>query len=158
MSARSARQIAAVLRDILPGGGAITAVTPMMTGFSNDTYLVEGPDLVLRMPPAAGAMLDGHDVIGQARIYAELGRNPGRPKPCPKSCISKQDSALLGAPFFLMRKVPGEAVSDIELQPWFTDVADEMRRQMCRDWVSAFAGLAHLQPLDTAGRSGQPCG
>ena len=87
MTARSTESIAAVLRELLPAEPAIAAVTPMTTGFSNDTYLVEGPALILRMPPAAGAMLDGHDVIGQARIYAELGQTPGAP-PCPKSCIS----------------------------------------------------------------------
>ena len=84
MTARPLEQIAVALTRVLSGTREITAVRPMTTGFSNDTYLVEGPELVLRMPPAAGAMLDGHDVIGQADIYAELGRKPGAP-PVPRS-------------------------------------------------------------------------
>jgi aminoglycoside phosphotransferase (APT) family kinase protein len=154
MTGRPVEQIAAVLAQILPAS-RITAVTPMTTGFSNDTYLVEGPDLILRMPPAAGAMLDGHDVIGQALIYAELGQKPGAP-PVPEIVHIEESATLLGAPFFLMKKVLGEAVSDIDLQQWFTGASAETRRDMCRDWVAAFAGLARLQPLDFLGAAVSP--
>ena len=155
MTARPLEQIAVALTRVLSGTREITAVRPMTTGFSNDTYLVEGPELVLRMPPAAGAMLDGHDVIGQADIYAELGRKPGAP-PVPRIVHIEPGPGLLGAPFFLMAKVPGEAVSDIDLQPWFTDVSPGVRRKMCSDWVSAFAGLALLQPLELLGAPVSP--
>ena len=46
-------RIAEILRGALPDGERIAAIVPMTTGFSNDTYLVEGPDLILRLPPAA---------------------------------------------------------------------------------------------------------
>ena len=139
-------QIAAALRTVLPGGQRITGVTPLTTGFSNDTYVVEGLDLILRLPPAAGAMLDGHDVIGQARIYAELGATPGAP-PVPEILLVEENPALLGAPFFVMARVPGESVHDITMQDWFTGASDAVRRQMSIDWVSAFAALANLAPL-----------
>lgn len=142
--------IAAVLRSLLPDGAGITAIAPLTTGFSNDTYLVEGPDLILRLPPAAGAMLDGHDVVAQARIYAALGANPGAP-PVPAIVHIEADTAALGVPFFLMERVRGESVSDIAMQDWFTQAPDDTRRAMSRDWVSAFAGLARLAPLDVLG-------
>ncbi len=135
---------------LLAGEAPITAITPMTTGFSNDTYLIEGPDLILRLPPAAGAMLDGHDVIGQAHIYAALETIPGAP-PVPRIVHVEEGTELLGAPFFIMDRIAGESVNDINMQPWFTDAPKAVRNTMCRDWVSAFANLAHLSPLDVLG-------
>jgi aminoglycoside phosphotransferase (APT) family kinase protein len=139
-----------LLSGLLPRDAPITAVTAMTTGFSNDTYLIEGPDLILRLPPAAGAMLDGHDVIGQARIYAALGANPGAP-PVPRVVHVEESPALLGSPFFIMARVPGESVNDIEMQPWFTGAGDAVRTRMCRDWVSTIGGLARMAALDILG-------
>lgn len=143
-------ELQSILSGLLPGEAAITAVSPMTTGFSNDTYLIEGPDLILRLPPAAGAMLDGHDVIGQARIYAALGNTPGAP-PVPRIALVEESPALLGAPFFIMGRIPGESVNDIDMQPWFTEAPDAVRQQMCRDWVCAFGNLARLAPLAVLG-------
>jgi aminoglycoside phosphotransferase (APT) family kinase protein len=139
-----------ILSGLLTDEAPISTVTQMTTGFSNDTYLIEGPDLILRLPPAAGAMLDGHDVIGQARIYAALAATPGTP-PVPRIVHVEKDPALLGAPFFIMDRIPGESVNDIDMQAWFTKAPDAVRAQMCRDWVSAFANLARLAPLDVLG-------
>lgn len=147
---RNNEQIAAALRTVLPEGERITAVVPLTTGFSNDTYIVEGLDVILRLPPAAGAMLDGHDVIGQARIYQELATAPGAP-PVPRILHIEESAELLGAPFFVMARVAGESVHDITMQEWFTGASDAVRRQMSIDWVSAFAGLARLAPLKVLG-------
>ena len=147
--------IASALRRVLPDGGGITAVRPLTTGFSNDTYLIDGLDLILRLPPAAGAMLDGHDVLGQAAIYRALGAAAGAP-PVPAVVHVEADPALLGAPFFVMARVPGDAVADIAMQDWFTGAADGVRRAMCQNWVSAFAGLGRLAPLDVLGAPVSP--
>ena len=144
-----------VLRGVLPGGNGITAVIPLTTGFSNDTYLIEGANLILRLPPSAGAMLDGHDVIGQARISQELGQVAGGPA-VPGIASVSEDPALLGAPFFAMERVPGEAIHDTNLQAWFTDASDAERTDYCRQWVSAFGGLARLDPLPFLGESVSP--
>ena len=143
------------LRTVLPDGDRISAVVPLTTGFSNDTYLIEGCELILRLPPAAGAMLDGHDVIAQARIYQELGALPDGP-PVPAVAMLSEDAALLGAPFYAMRRVPGEAVHDTELQDWFTGPGDAFRRDLCQTWVSAFADLAHIAPLKVLGAVTSP--
>jgi len=68
----------------------------------------------------------------------------------------EDDATLLGAPFFLMAKVPGESVNDIHMQDWFTGASDTVRRQMSLDWVSAFAGLANLAPLAVLGAPVSP--
>ena len=139
----------------LPDGAAIAAVRPLTTGFSNDTYLVDGPDLVLRLPPAAGAMLDGHDVLAQASIYQALGDCPGAPT-VPAIVSQCDDPAVLGAPFFLMRRVDGEAVSDVSPQPWFADAELSYRNALSRQWISAIASLARLYPLDVLGDAISP--
>jgi aminoglycoside phosphotransferase (APT) family kinase protein len=142
------------LRDalvgFLPAGAAIGSIRPLTTGFSNETYLVEGLDLILRLPPAAGAMLDGHDVITQAKIYQTLGES-GAALTVPGIVAYCDDLSVLGVPFFLMKRVAGEAVSDVDLQPWFVDASDDFRNTLCRQWVSAFASLARLEPLGILG-------
>ncbi len=133
----------------------MTAVVPLTTGFSNETYLIEGPDLILRLPPAAGAMLDGHDVLDQARIYQALAAGPGAPQ-VPQVALVCEDPEPLGAPFFVMQRVAGEAIDDIKLQPWFADGSDGLRGQICRSWVTAFAGNALLAPLPVLGAAVSP--
>jgi aminoglycoside phosphotransferase (APT) family kinase protein len=152
---RDAAELKHLLSGLLMGEAPITAVTPMMTGFSNDTYLIDGPDLILRLPPAAGAMLDGHDVVGQARIYAALGSTPGAP-PVPRIVHVEENADILGAPFFIMGRIAGESVNDIDMQPWFTDAPEAVRTQMCRDWVTAFGNLARLSPLEVLGAPVSP--
>lgn len=152
---RDTSELQQLLCVVLSGEAPITAVTPMTTGFSNDTYLIEGPDLILRLPPAAGAMLDGHDVIGQARIYAALGTTLGAP-PVPRIVHVEEGTEILGAPFFIMDRIAGESVNDIEMQDWFTGAKDAVRGQMCRDWVTAFGNLALLKPLDVLGTPVSP--
>ena len=143
------------LRRVLPGGERITGITAMTTGFSNDTYRIEGCDLILRLPPAAGAMLDGHGVIAQARIYEELASVPGGPA-VPSIAFVCEDKPVLGAPFFVMDRVPGEAIHDTNLQEWFTAATDTARAEYCRQWVVAFAGLARLEPLPFLGAPVSP--
>ena len=134
----------------LPGGAPITGIVPMTTGFSNETYVVEGPDLILRLPPAGGAMLEGRGVIDQARIYQELAESAGAPT-VPQIVDLCDDPGVIGVPFFVMARVSGDAIHDIQMQPWFTDIADAERTRMCEDWVSTIGGLARLQPLKVLG-------
>jgi len=152
---RNNSEIQRILSGLLNNFAPITKVSPMTTGFSNDTYHIEGPDLILRLPPAAGAMLDGHDVIAQAQIYAALTNTPNAPA-VPQIVHVEEDADLLGAPFFIMARVAGESVNDIEMQPWFTNASNAVRTNMCRDWISAFANLARLSPLEILGAPVSP--
>lgn len=143
------------LRGALPGGEGITHIAPLTTGFSNDTYRIEGLDLILRLPPSAGAMLDGHGVIAQARIYQELGALAHGPL-VPRIAYVCEDESLLGSPFFAMECVAGEAIHDTDLQGWFTGASDATRAAYNRQWVSAFASLARLEPLAFLGAPVSP--
>lgn len=147
---RDLQQLTSTLRQHLPSGQGITAIRPLTTGFSNETYLIEGLDLILRLPPAAGAMLEGHDVVGQGRIYQELALAPGAP-PVPRIISICADAGVIGVPFFVMERVTGEAIDDMVMTPWFTEGSDALRRQICTDWISAFARLSKLAPLAVLG-------
>ncbi len=147
---RDSAALLEALRRVLPDGGRITGIVPLTTGFSNDTYLIEGCDLILRLPPLAGAMLDGHDVIAQARIYQQLGALADGP-PVPGIAVLCEEATVLGAPFYAMERVPGEAIHDTSLQPWFTEATDAFRADICHQWASAFAGLALIAPLAVLG-------
>lgn len=147
---RDLDQIASALRGALPQGEQITAVRPLTAGYSNETYFIDGLDLILRMPPASGSMLEGRDVVGQARAYQELGVLAGAP-PVPHVVAIGDDPALLGAPFFVMERVSGDTIDDIHMAPWFVDGTDEVRNRTCRSWISAFANLARMAPLPAFG-------
>jgi aminoglycoside phosphotransferase (APT) family kinase protein len=147
---RDNRTILDALRAYLPGGAAIEAVVPLTTGFSNETYRIEGRDWILRLPPAAGAMLEGHDVIAQARLYRGLGEVDGGP-PVPAIVAICEDAGVLGAPFFVMECIAGEPVHDTALQDWFTGPDDAFRSRLASGWVSAIGSFARLQPLADLG-------
>lgn len=138
------------LRAVLPDGARISGIEPLTTGFSNETYRIQGLDLILRLPPSAGAMLDGHDVIAQAKIYRELGEAPGAP-PVPGIVHIGEDASVLGVPFFVMECVAGESIHDTQLQEWFTGASDASRADICRQWIATFASLARMQPLAVLG-------
>jgi len=152
---RDLDQLTGTLRQYLPGGEEIASIRPLTTGFSNETYLIEGIDLILRLPPAAGAMLEGHDVVGQGRIYQGLAAVLGAP-PVPRIVSICEDPDVIGVPFFVMERVAGEAIDDIVMTPWFVEGTDALRRRICTDWISAYAALANLDPLAELGQCVSP--
>jgi aminoglycoside phosphotransferase (APT) family kinase protein len=147
---RDLLHLARTLRSILPGGSAISAITPVTNGYSNETYVIEGLDLILRLPPAGGAMLAGHNVVEQARIYEEIGGRMDAPR-VPDIVMICSDTAILGVPFFVMKRVAGEAIDDIKMAQWFVDGTKRVRNQICRKWVAAFASLSKMETLQTLG-------
>ena len=147
---RDLDQLTTALRQFLPDGEGIVAIRALTTGFSNETYMIDGLDLILRLPPSAGAMLAGHDVIGQARIYQELATTTNAPT-VPRVVAICPDAAIIGVPFFVMERVAGASIDDITMAPWFLDGTDAIRNRVCREWVGAFASLSTLTPLATLG-------
>ncbi len=147
---RDLDQLARALKDYLPGGHGLTGIRALTTGFSNETYILEGVDQVLRLPPAAGAMLAGHDVVGQGRAYQDLAKTSGAP-PVPPVISICSDPSVIGVPFFVMERIDGESIDDMTMVSWFLDGSDAMRGQVCRDWISAFSALSNLEPLSMLG-------
>jgi aminoglycoside phosphotransferase (APT) family kinase protein len=154
---RNLESIRESLINYLPGGPQISQVTPLSTGHSNETYLLEGLGHILRLPPVSEPLLDthSHGVFQQALIYERLGRI-GTALPVPKILHSCSDETVLGDPFFVMERAPGEVLNDYVLPAWFTEATVLTRDNICRQWVETFAALTNLAPVLEIGSPVRP--
>ncbi len=75
-------------------------------GFSNLTYrIVAGDrDLVLRRPPVGVRIATAHDMSREYRLVEAVGRVWEK---VPRTVALCEDADVLGAPFYLMERVPG---------------------------------------------------
>ncbi|MGK4580008.1 phosphotransferase family protein [Kitasatospora sp. HPMI-4] len=75
-------------------------------GRSNLTYLLEDGSTrwVLRRPPLGHVLATAHDMAREHRVLSAL--HPTR-VPVPRPLLLVQDESVIGAPFYLMRYVPG---------------------------------------------------
>jgi aminoglycoside phosphotransferase (APT) family kinase protein len=76
------------------------------SGFSNLTYLLEmgGREWVLRRPPFGVRKGSAHDMGREYRVLAALA--PIYPK-APRPLVYCEDESVIGAPFYVMERVPG---------------------------------------------------
>ncbi len=101
-------------QGILPSS-APPGVRLIAGGRSNLTYLVDprpvaGPDaplLVLRRPPLGHVLPTAHDMGREYRVLSALD---GTAIPVPRPIILCADPDVIGAPFYVMRHVPGEVL------------------------------------------------
>jgi len=115
----------AVLDAHALGAGALR-VEPIGEGHSNVTYLVrrdDGFELVLRRPPRGPLAPSTHDVLREARLLGALADTAAR---VPRVLAACADEAVIGAPFYLMERVAGEAVTTA--LPAALDTPAERRR------------------------------
>jgi aminoglycoside phosphotransferase (APT) family kinase protein len=127
------------------GGAMITGISVLSAGHSNETFLVEGIDRVLRMPPSTGGLLPPYDMPKQHRVLDAVNKMENGP-PVPRVFEVCEDPDVLGDPFFLMEKLVGEAY---EYAPpdWLVTSSHEQREKMCLQWIGAVAAL-HDRPAD----------
>jgi aminoglycoside phosphotransferase (APT) family kinase protein len=106
------------------GEGEITA-TPIGEGHSNVTYLIErtGSEVVLRRPPRPPLPPSAHDVLREARLLRALQATPAR---VPEVLAVCEDASTIGAPFYVMERVEGEAI--VASVPPALDTPAEHRR------------------------------
>ncbi|MEU6023155.1 phosphotransferase family protein [Micromonospora sp. NPDC047134] len=76
-------------------------------GRSNLTYLLWAGDqeLVLRRPPLGHVLATAHDMAREFRVISALADTE---VPVPHAVLLCPDPEVLGAPFYLMRRMPGE--------------------------------------------------
>lgn len=130
------------LRSFLEHGAEITRVVPLSTGHSNETYLLEGLNRILRTPPSSDGLLPPYDMRRQHAVIASVRGLPGAP-PVPEVFELCEDPAVIGAPFFVMERLPGEAF-EYEVPAWLLAAAPEVRADVCVQWMGAVAGLHNL--------------
>jgi aminoglycoside phosphotransferase (APT) family kinase protein len=90
------------------GSGELRA-TPIGEGHSNVTYLIERGEreVVLRRPPRPPLPPSAHNVLREARLLRALRDTPAR---VPEVLAVGEEEATIGAPFYVMERVEGEAI------------------------------------------------
>ncbi|MBU6266626.1 MAG: phosphotransferase family protein [Sphingomonadales bacterium] len=147
------RDLAALAHHLptrLPDAAPITAIRPLAVGFSNETYLVEGPDLIVRASPQGEPLLAPfavHDVVAQYDILAELVAG----LPVPHPMVVDRDGTALGYPFFVMARVPTDGWDDWEAPEWAAQGDDAFRAGLCDELVALYAAAHRLGPLPACG-------
>src|ERR1700730_6667852 len=96
------------LRGFLPRGAAISGIKTLSAGHSNETYLIEGLDEILRMPPSEEGLLPPYDMAKQHSVIAAVRANASA-VPLPEVYELCTDRDVIGDPFFVMQRRPGEA-------------------------------------------------
>lgn len=140
--ARDLQRMAHGLRRYLDDGARITGIVALSTGHSNETYLVEGLDRILRMPPSEEGLLPPYDMARQHAILDAVGKAPGGP-PVPRMYELCTDASVIGDPFFLMQRLDGEAF-DHTAPEWMQKANPPVVTSMCAQWVGAIIALHRL--------------
>ena len=145
---REPEELARKLRAWLPEGKDLTQVRRTSVGLSNETYFLDGCDLVLRLPPT-GPELVPFDLAKQYDVLTELYSRLGAPA-VPRPVARCDDPTVLGVPFYVMERAKGEAFEST-LPEWFTEMAPFERTRMCEQWITAIGALHGEEPLDCLG-------
>jgi len=143
--ARDIERLASGLRAFLPRGGRITGVKTLSAGHSNETYLVEGLNEILRMPPSEEGLLPPYDMARQHAILSAVKAH-APDVPLPRIFELCNDPAVLGDPFFLMECVPGEAF-EYATPAWVKADPVAVPDSICQQWFTALIAI-HRMPVE----------
>lgn len=126
------------LAEMLPGEAAPLTVERVRGGHSNETFFVTrgAEQYVLRRPPRGPLLPTAHDVGREYRVLHALA---GTSVPTPKPVLHCENASVIGAPFYLMERVPGIVIRDKLPPPFAADVA--ARRGLGEVLVDALAEL-----------------
>jgi len=141
--ARNTDELAEKLRRWLPRGSGITGVKTLSAGHSNETYLVEGLNEILRMPPSEEGLLPPYDMARQHAVISAVGAYTDK-VPLPRMLELCEDSSVIGDPFFLMTRIPGEAF-EYTVPEWLLADPHEGSDRLCQQWFDALIAL-HTMP------------
>jgi aminoglycoside phosphotransferase (APT) family kinase protein len=129
------------LRASLP----ILAVERVGRGQSNLTFRIDlnGRAVILRRPPAGPLPPSAHDVLREYRVMLAL--QPGL-VPVPRMLAACEDPSVIGAPFFMMEALAGDAIR-FDLPDFLAEGTPLLRRRSVSDQVvDALATLHMLDP------------
>ncbi len=119
-------------------------------GYSNLTYLVRAGDaeVVLRRPPVGVAIASAHDMGREHRILSTL--RGAWPK-VPRTLGFEADASVLGAPFYVMERVPGVILR--ARTPVGLELGEATMRSLSEAMVDTLVEI-HAVDLDAAGLGG----
>jgi aminoglycoside phosphotransferase (APT) family kinase protein len=136
----------------VPGDDGPVEVEIHVAGYSNITaHVTRGQDRwVLRRPPAGPLLPTAHDVLREFRYISAMHGRARVPEPV----IACEDPEVIGAPFYLMRKVEGHVIRN-EVPAAFD--TEEGRTRLASEMIDALVEL-HAVDWQGAGLSGRPDG
>ncbi|HEX2088666.1 MAG TPA: phosphotransferase family protein [Actinomycetota bacterium] len=127
------------LRDRFPDSASESVeVERHMAGHSNETFFVRfgERDWVLRRPPRGAFLPTAHDVAREYRVLSALAGTGVR---APRPVLFCEDTAVIGAPFYLMERVDGAVIRDVLPEPFASD--ESLRRGLGDELVDALVEL-----------------
>ncbi len=136
----------------------VTLTNPFRRGRSPTTQAEDSrttPTVILRRPPTGPLPPKAHDVLREFRVIRGLRQSA---VPVPEPILSCADPAVIGAPFFLMEDLPGDAIR-FELPPAFAAMP-HAPRSIAEQVVDTLAALHTTDPTGVGladlgrGRSG----
>jgi aminoglycoside phosphotransferase (APT) family kinase protein len=125
-------------------------------GRSNLTFIVSSAagDVVLRRPPLSNRLPTAHDMAREHRVMTALGDTP---VPVPATLALCTDDAVIGAPFYVMARVPGYIVRDVMPDGYATSADD--RAAIGHALIDVLADLHAVVPAEVGlGDYGRPDG
>jgi aminoglycoside phosphotransferase (APT) family kinase protein len=148
MLERDLDEMAQALRSAIDGGNRITGLRALTAGHSNETYVLEGLDRILRVQPPGPALMAGYDLAHQHAIYRAVKARPEGPL-VPEVYDLCLDPSVIGSPFFVMELCRGEST---EWRPpaWLTEGGPDLQDDVCRQWIGAVSAI-HTMPAETYG-------
>lgn len=136
------------------GAGGLGDISLIMGGRSNLTYVLEMAagqgisKLVLRRPPLGHVLPTAHDMSREFRILTALAPTE---VPVPQPVAFCQDTEVIGAPFYIMRHVPGMAMRTREDTGSLSqEQAEGLSEQLVR--MLAAIHSVDIEPLQGLGR------
>jgi aminoglycoside phosphotransferase (APT) family kinase protein len=138
------------LREFLAGHGldapASLDAVPIGEGHSCVTFGLS-TGVVLRRPPRGPLPPSAHDVLREARLLRALEPTPVR---SPRVLAVCDDTAVIGAPFYVMERVDGDVITTAIPQPLDTS---EQRARIADELIDALVEL-HAVDWTTLGLEG----
>ncbi|MBF6592403.1 MAG: phosphotransferase family protein [Ktedonobacterales bacterium] len=135
-----AEALARYLAERLPSHdpGAPLQIERIRGGHSNETFFVTrgAHEWVLRRPPRGPLLPTAHDVGREYRVLVALA---GTEVPVPAPVLWCEDARVLGAPFYLMRRVHGVVIR-AELPPAFA-TEERARAGLAEQLIDRLADL-----------------
>lgn len=151
----SFEEITARFRASVPAAANATGIRTLSAGHSNETYYVEGADVILRLAPDGIPLLDALDVPGQAAVLEAVQAQPD-PPPAPVVVHREDGDALIGQPFYLMAPIAGRDFSDSDVPDWLAAQSPAEHGQMCRQFAGALAKIHAIPPQPVLGPAKTP--
>ncbi|MDG9676541.1 phosphotransferase family protein [Micromonospora sp. DH14] len=111
-------------------------------GKSNLTYLLRLGDreVVLRRPPLGHVLATAHDMGREFRVISALAPTE---VPVPGALLLCTDPDVIGAPFYLMERMPGEV---FRTRAQTDPLGDERRRDLAMAMMDTLAALHSVEP------------